>query len=1484
MVAESQNSTSGTSGLHRLSSAENLNLLAPDLELIHPNNKSSSIKSSLLPNAVSSITKPPSATYSPRQLIVTYIIALSPSCLRLFPQSVVESSSISGESSHSAATATNDEAGKPNIHTAAAMNDADAVLPLPAVPSTNGDSDRHVEPNFKPPENKLSTRVTSQSEKQKPGRENGSGNGSDDAVSIKADSEAETIIQSGREELSPEKKKRYIQHKRDRSPGRAGDDKDFGVASLSESGKPRKRPRVQNDNVDGRSIKGRDSSEPSSRVSSPSREGKELKHKETGDPEGASTTRGLSHSRSNRSEGNKPRQSTKRWSSEGVTRSEEGETRRHRDRQHVSDSSHNKNSDETSNTSHSQQLSKHRSISPPYRLHSRVTSGSHPSIDTKKRRRAPPPLATDPYRQVSEDRESVSSSASGSPLPSAHLRKLTSGDQAAISPVKQMQAKKQRDQNGRTRLARACAMQEVEAAKARHSERPEDLNISDNAGNTPLQIAALEGCVEIVKFLIEAGCEIDTRNIDRDTPLIDAVENGHLDVVKLLLDAGANPRLGNAEGDEPYDLVPSDNENYEEMRKIIAEAKAKGQRRRKSADQSARATSSGRDPSSRGASAASPRDSPPVHGQRSPPPVNPGARRRTVRSEATRNDLLWTKATPENLRDFAAKGDMAGVANILNVGQKADPESLIAAAKGGHDEVLGLLLGMGDPDPDPEPLLTGNHNKPGYNTPMLAAIGRGNTAVIQLLLDQRGFDPTRLDRRGRTYYELSRERKGDHWETEYELLKRAYDNHLRNRKNRKPDTKSPRKTRDKVAEVKKSVRQESVSPAPSQRKGAKTSDSTRQTERSARETNNVKEKRRPEAVGHEKDKRVASVGNRAKPPSKENTNPDQAAGGSDQDVRQGHTSSKDSVTSHNGDEPVKRRRLIAGRPPDRVKRRESLISSDSLSGREEAVKLRTEHGANLDVKPTKEVALLKRSRSSVSPEPPLLRGRQQKDDDARDIQNQKKRRRVQSEENGMSSSNNNTAKKTLELPAPTSKAQPKRRNSAAPKAGNDKSRGHNNHVDKEPLGAPGPNTGPSTIKQEQRKPHSDIKDIPMADVDRTDAEAKEAKEAREKAAREKEAKEKEAREREARERDAREAKEKELREEREAKEAKQAKEAKEAKEAQEAKEAKEKQIREREAREAREAELAKEAREAEERRIAAQAERERQEKELLEAQAAKEAREAEEAREAAELAARQAREKAEEEERKRKEMELRRIRQAEEERQKRLEQERLRLARLRKEQEEQEQRRRDALPNRLRAAANFVGSNDPISKSHAWLRKFMPLVTATTKQIDPSCDDEVKDDRWIPNYLIAPLLATNDLQLSQYPSWERRSATPTQKNNLWRVTRRILVEEGELNPLTTSYVDVMQKDAETRPKYFAMEHIFWVKYSDFMDLVPHIPHLHGLEIRTLRMHVDPEPNAEVMDIEPQLPNGIRSVTPNRESGPKSPLTNGFVTPNGNSHS
>ena len=148
---------------------------------------------------------------------------------------------------------------------------------------------------------------------------------------------------------------------------------------------------------------------------------------------------------------------------------------------------------------------------------------------------------------------------------------------------------------------------------------------------------------------------------------------------------------------------------------------------------------------------------------------------------------------------------------------------------------------------------------------------------------------------------------------------------------------------------------------------------------------------------------------------------------------------------------------------------------------------------------------------------------------------------------------------------------------------------------------------------------------------------------------------------------------------------------------------------------------------------------------------------------------------------------------------------------MRRDREAQEKQRREALPDRLRVAANLVGAHDPRAKSHDWLQSFMPLVTARTRQLDPGCAVDVADEKWIPNYLVAPLLATNDLQLSQYASWEKRRATPTQRVNLWRVTRRMLNYTESL--ADSSIGQVMQQDCETRPKYFEMEHVFWIRVS-----------------------------------------------------------------------
>ncbi len=434
---------------------------------------------------------------------------------------------------------------------------------------------------------------------------------------------------------------------------------------------------------------------------------------------------------------------------------------------------------ETRSATRPRQDSTERSLSPrPGRDHKQITSvQSVQTLASHKTRRIPAPLNT--RRNHSSD---ASSEASDSPVPSRpHLHKITLVEYDAISPAKVM-AKKLRDRHGRTSLAQACTDDKLDRVKQVYEERPQDLDIADNAGNTPLQIAALQGYVEIVEFLLEKHCEVNTRNIEKDTPLIDAVENGHIEVVRLLLDHGADPKLGNATGQKPIELVDKEDEK---IQKMLTDAKNKPVNRRQSEDQVS--LTYAREGSSRAASAASPRDSPPVYGLRSPPPLQMSRRRAR---EQTRNDLLWQANTPENLTKLAGKGDREGVVNILNILNKASPEALIAACKGGHDEVLQLLIAMGNPDPDPDPVLSSDQRR-GYNTPMLAAIGEGNLQSVKLLAQQDGFNPMR-EFRGRTYYEISQERKGDGWVGESKYLKELYDAYSKSH----PKHPSPRKARE----------------------------------------------------------------------------------------------------------------------------------------------------------------------------------------------------------------------------------------------------------------------------------------------------------------------------------------------------------------------------------------------------------------------------------------------------------------------------------------------------------------------------------------------------------------------------------------------------------------------------------------------------------------------------------------------------------------
>ena len=450
-----------------------------------------------------------------------------------------------------------------------------------------------------------------------------------------------------------------------------------------------------------------------------------------------------------------------------------------------------------------------RSESPPSRHSNRAQSTqSNPSLPgVSKRRRAPAPLQVDRRRKASEDIHPESEDDS-SVHSHHHLQKLTSADNNAMSPAKAVSHKKNRDRNGRTLLARACQQSEVSEVVKWLKERPQDVNVPDNAGNTPLQIAALDGNAEVIRLLLDAGCDIECKNIDKDTPLIDAVENGHLEVVEMLLKEGLDPRQTNAFGKEPLDLVPAKDEHADEIREaLLASKREKSSLRRPSEDSNRQHGVSSREiePTADAGSGESP-----VNSTRSPPPAAPGARRRTARSQPTDDALLWVNATPARLRDAAGKGQMTIVDHILKMRPEADTESILAAARGGHYDVLNLMLAVATHHSDPEPLRSSDY-KPAYSTPMLATIGRGNINILNLLLAQPGFNPMRRLYNGMTYYELAKERQGSEWQEEYDILKEAYDNYKQNG-GRKSHNNSPRKVRSKRTDSSKSGSEPSSSP------------------------------------------------------------------------------------------------------------------------------------------------------------------------------------------------------------------------------------------------------------------------------------------------------------------------------------------------------------------------------------------------------------------------------------------------------------------------------------------------------------------------------------------------------------------------------------------------------------------------------------------------------------------------------------------------
>ena len=99
-----------------------------------------------------------------------------------------------------------------------------------------------------------------------------------------------------------------------------------------------------------------------------------------------------------------------------------------------------------------------------------------------------------------------------------------------------------------------------------------------NDGATPLYIAAQNGHLEVVRFLVESGANKDQGTADDGaTPLYIAAQNGHLEVVRFLLESGANKDQGTADDGATPLYIAAQNGHLEVVRFLVQSGANKDQ-------------------------------------------------------------------------------------------------------------------------------------------------------------------------------------------------------------------------------------------------------------------------------------------------------------------------------------------------------------------------------------------------------------------------------------------------------------------------------------------------------------------------------------------------------------------------------------------------------------------------------------------------------------------------------------------------------------------------------------------------------------------------------------------------------------------------------------------------------------------------------------------------------------------------------------------
>ena len=120
-------------------------------------------------------------------------------------------------------------------------------------------------------------------------------------------------------------------------------------------------------------------------------------------------------------------------------------------------------------------------------------------------------------------------------------------------------------------------------------------------------------------------------------------------------------------------------------------------------------------------------------------------------------------------------------------------------------------------------------------------------------------------------------------------------------------------------------------------------------------------------------------------------------------------------------------------------------------------------------------------------------------------------------------------------------------------------------------------------------------------------------------------------------------------------------------------------------------------------------------------------------------------------------------------------------------------------------------------------------------------------------------------------AWEKRPVTTEWRSRLWRVMR---VKLTRCNPPPGERFDLSVHDKEDKAaekKFFALNHVFWIKLSDFMDIVPRYPHLANVSISTGAL-------ADTLPIHPAKNGIFHNALPGSDpNGQQFPQTNGNLT-------